>query len=67
MIEWTDELMCIDCLCRVCARNKASDNYSPGVEHDCFGCNCCTGVIAMPEDCTCFIPDDDCEGDGGCQ
>jgi len=25
------EYVCADCLCRVCARNECTDNYSPGI------------------------------------
>ena len=54
-------LTCADCLCRVCARNECTDNSNPLVSYqDCVGCNGCTGVIDLPENCERdgFVPDE---------
>ena len=55
------EYVCADCLCRVCARNECGDNYNPGIDNDCLGCNGCTGTIDLPTDCPkeAFVPDED--------
>lgn len=55
------EYTCADCLCRVCARNECTDNYSKDVPYqDCLGCNGCTGPIDLLKDCPReeFVPDD---------
>lgn len=52
---------CGECLCRVCARNEASDNYNALCEHDCYMCNDCKGIIVdIEEDCPRgeFVPDE---------
>ena len=52
---------CGECLCRVCARNEASDNYNALCEHDCYRCNDCKGVVVdTEEDCPRgeFVPDE---------
>ena len=51
---------CGECLCRVCARNECSDNYSKDCDQDCLGCNGCKGPVDTEEDCPReeFIPDD---------
>lgn len=55
------EYVCADCLCRVCARNECTDNYSPGIDQDCLGCNGCIGTVDLPEDCPReeFVPDEE--------
>lgn len=52
---------CADCLCRVCARNECTDNYSETCDHDCLGCNRCTGPVVLEDDCPReeFVPDGD--------
>ncbi len=59
-----DESDCVDCLCRVCARNRYIDAYNKTVEQDndwCEGCNLCNEeVIENIEDCPreAFLPDE---------
>lgn len=56
---------CVDCLCRVCARNETADNLNIAITYpDCKGCNACSGYsIETEEDCPqgAFVPDQDFE------
>lgn len=55
---------CVDCLCRVCARNRYIEAYNKIVEQDrdwCEGCNLCNReVIETQSDCPreSFLPDE---------
>ena len=51
---------CMECLCRVCARNECADNVNDECEDDCLGCNGCLGPIDLPGDCPkeAFVPDE---------
>lgn len=72
VLAWVEELeerigvvkeqpICGDCLCRVCARNKCTDNYNHACDKECEGCDGCTGVVDTPDDCINvggFMPDE---------
>lgn len=56
----TSDRDCIDCLCRICARNIYNDSQNEMLEEKTCTCNCdvFNEIIETEDDCDLFLPDE---------
>lgn len=57
----TSDTDCVDCLCRVYARNVCNDSQNVNIDEKTYTCNCdvFNELIETEEDCESYLPDDD--------